>query len=170
MTNITRIFSTDRLLIRQLLLSDSDLFYKMMSDMQVMAPIPRPVLNRKDSDAKLEELIQAEPNGKKMVWAITEKANSDLIGIGGFLINSDGNPELAYRFRPAFWQKGYGTEVATGLLAYGFKTLNYHTIDADVSSENQRSINILEKIMTKVAVFWNEEDGCVDFRYRAMND
>lgn len=163
---MSTIFNTGRLQIRSLSLGDLDLFYEMMSDSRVTDPIPQPVLSKSESVEKLNQLIETEPFGEKMVWAITTLNNDDLIGICGFLINTDGNPEIAYRFRPEFWGKGYGTEVALNLLIYGFKVLEYTIIDGDAYSENEKSIKILGKFMTLVDEFWNEKDQCFDKRYR----
>ncbi|MFK8038359.1 MAG: GNAT family N-acetyltransferase [Crocinitomicaceae bacterium] len=163
---MSTIFHSERLTVRILAVEDKDLFYEMMSDPKVMDPIPQSVFSREDSDAKILELIKSKPVGEKMIWTITEKGANDLIGICGFLINSEGNRELAYRFRPQFWGKGYGTEVAKELLNYGFNTLNYKVIDADANKDNAKSIKILDKFMTKVNEFWNENDKCYDYRFR----
>ncbi|MFK8045837.1 MAG: GNAT family N-acetyltransferase [Crocinitomicaceae bacterium] len=160
------ILESDRLIIRSLMSADKDLFYEMMSDPEVMNPIPQALFSKDQSDQKLAELIEIEPQGEKLIWAIIEQGNNDLIGICGFLINTDGNRELAYRFRSNYWGKGYGTEVAKALLVHGFKELNYGIIDGDAWKENTKSVKILTKFMTKVDEFWNENDGCIDVRYR----
>ena len=163
---MSTIFNSKRLHVRFLSTTDKDLFYEMMSDPEVMNPIPQKVFSRNQSDAKLHELIGLAPHRKKMLWAITEKDSEALIGICGFLINSDNNYEIAYRFRKKFWGKGYGSEVAESILEYGFRTLNYSIIDADVNSENIRSIKILDKYMTLLTESWNHSDHCFDIRYR----
>ena len=160
------IFNSERLIIRSLNLKDKDLFYEMMSDPEVMNPIPQPVHSRKQSDIQLKKLIASKSLKDKLIWAISEQKTDEFIGICGFTINSDGNPEIAYRFRKDFWGVGYGTEVARALLHHGFHKMDYIIIDADAHVENSRSNKILDKLMTKISIFWNESEQCVDFRYR----
>ncbi|MBK8205816.1 MAG: GNAT family N-acetyltransferase [Planctomycetes bacterium] len=42
--------------------------------------------------------------------------------------------------RPEEWGKGYGREVARGMLRYGFDTLNLHRIHLRVNADNERGI------------------------------
>ncbi|MDX1349905.1 MAG: GNAT family N-acetyltransferase [Putridiphycobacter sp.] len=166
----TTLFETKNLFVRPLKLSDKELFYKLMSDPLVMDPIPQPVFNQKESDIKLHELIAAAKGRQKMIWGIFEQGNADLIGICGFLMNSSQNPELAYRFRPTFWGKGYGSDIAFALLNYGFTALKYDLIEADVHKKNTRSIKILQKYMKPLKTDWPKSDPSFDLRYRITKE
>ena len=159
------IFSTKRLHLRKLLASDTDLFFDMMGNPKVMNPVPRPAMNRAESDQKLAVLIDQADNSPTQIRAITEIGGQEFIGIAGFLINAENQHEIAYRLREKFWGIGYGTEIAKGLLANGFDTLNYQEIIGDVFIENIPSTKILEKFMTPVKEFFNENDQCIDRRY-----
>ena len=46
---------------------------------------------------------------------------------------------------PAFWGKGYATEVVKTIIKFGFENLKLHRIEAGVATENTRSIRVLEK-------------------------
>ena len=159
------IFQTTRLSIRKLTEFDTDNFFDMMGNPKVMNPVPRPAMTRVESDAKLTLLIELEPNSSTTVWAMTVKGNDELIGLCGFLKNDESQDELAYRIREKFWGVGYGTEVAKGLLIYGFTEKNCPLIIGDVYIENIPSIKILEKFMTVDKEFFNESDQCIDRRY-----
>jgi len=156
------IFQTIRLQIYKLKASDTDAFFDMMGNPKVMNPIPQEAMTHKQSDAKLAELLKYD-NPKVQVWAI--RFNDEFIGICGLLINDEGNPEVAYRLREAFWGEGFGTEIAKGLLDYGFGDLGFELITADVNITNIPSVKILEKFFIAVREFYNPKDKCTDRRY-----
>jgi ribosomal-protein-alanine N-acetyltransferase len=162
---IRMIFQTTRLSIRKLTELDTDNFFDMMGNSKVMNPVPRTAMTRAESDAKLALLIELEPNSSTTVWAMTVKGNDEFIGLCGFLKNDENQDELAYRLREKYWGVGYGTEVAKGLLTYGFEEKNFPVIIGDVYIENIPSIKILEKFMTAGTEFFNESDQCMDRRY-----
>jgi len=159
------IFETERLRVRQLSTNDAVLFFELMSNPNVMDPIPRKVLSRIESNAKLTELISLEKSSETKIWSLTEKGKDSLIGICGFLKNNENDDEMAYRLIERFWGKGYGTEIAKGLIDYSFENLNFEKITADVSTDNKKSSKILEKFMIPVREFFNKEDHCTDRRY-----
>ena len=159
------IFKTNRLIVRTLKQSDADSFYLMMSNPNVMNPIPQKVFTRVESDAKLSDLIAQESSSTKKLWAITEKENDTLIGICGLIKNDENDDEIVYRLSEVYWGIGYGTEIAKGLIHYAFEILKLYLLTADVNVENVKSAKILDKFMTPVREFFNEGDNCVDRRY-----
>lgn len=162
------IFNTQRLHIRQLKKEDSALFHQMMSDPEVMNPVPAKILSQSESELKLSELMTADKDHDTRIWCITEKGNKTLIGICGFLKNDEGNEEIAYRFLSKYWGKGFGTEIAQGLIEYGFTVIKAQKITADVNIENVRSEKILKKFLRPVKEFYNKKDDCTDRRYELL--
>lgn len=158
-------FETGRLLVRKLNTNDSKLFFELMSNPNVMNPIPQKVFTKIESDTKLNDLILLEESSKTKIWCLTEKGNDSLIGICGLLKNDENDNEIAYRLIERFWGKGYGTEIAKGLIEYSFENLNFEKITADVNIENKKSSKIIEKFMNPVREFFNKEDNCTDRRY-----
>lgn len=159
------IFETERLLVRKLNENDSDSFFELMSNPNVMNPIPQKVFSRIESDSKLTELISLEKSSELKIWSLTEKGKNTLIGFCGFLKNNENDDEIAYRLIERFWGKGYGTEIANGLIDYSFEILNLDRITADVNIENEKSSKILRKFMNPVREFYNKKDNCTDRRY-----
>jgi len=159
------IFETERLLVRELNTNDSELFFELMSNPNVMNPIPQKVFTRSESNAKLTELISLEKKSNTKIWSFTEKGSESFIGICGFLKNNENDDEIAYRLIERFWGKGYGTEIAKGLIEYSFRILNLEKITADVNTINKKSSKILDKFMNPVREFFNEKDNCTDRRY-----
>lgn len=159
------IFETKRLNVRHLTLVDSELYFDLMNNPNVMHPIPRKTMSKTESDAHLKVILENKNEAYKNVWAIEQKENSEFIGLCAFLRNNENQNEIGYRLREKHWQKGYGTEVTRGLINYGFHHLSMTSITADVAASNFKSIRILEKFMKFEKEFYNNEDQCVDKRY-----
>lgn len=159
------IFETARLFVRRLQESDVELFFDLMSNPNVMRMIPQTILNKEESDSQLKELIELEQSSDTKIWSLCQKSNGEFIGFAGFLKNTDSEDEIAYRLREKHWNKGFGTEIAKGLIDFGFTKMNTNLITADVFKENVKSIKILEKNFTLQKEFFNKEDNCVDRRY-----
>ncbi len=159
------IFETERLFVRKLQESDTNLFFDLMSNPNVMNSIPQSPFSREKSDSELKKIIAIEQTSNTKIWGLCEKTTNEFIGISGFLKNNETEDEIAYRIREKHWNKGYGTEIAKGLIDFGFTKLNLELITADVYVENIRSVKILEKFFTKKKEFFNEDDDCIDRRY-----
>jgi RimJ/RimL family protein N-acetyltransferase len=159
------IFQTERLVVRAFSESDKDLFFKMMSNPNVMNPIPQKVMTKTESDLKFEELLTAKNPSLRKLWALTEKESNEFIGLCGFLKNDEEEDEIAYRLMERCWGNGYGTEIAKGLIEFGFTEMQSNKITADVNIANLKSVKILEKFLNPVREFYNERDKCVDRRY-----
>jgi RimJ/RimL family protein N-acetyltransferase len=159
-----KIFETKRILVRNLQPQDADAYYDMMGNPNVMDLIPRPMMSRTESDAHLKGMLQnVTSNSDTRVWAM--EYGNELIGICAFLKNDQKEEEIGYRLREQFWQKGFGTEIAKGLIDFGFQELNMEKITADVAIQNLNSIKILEKLMSLQQEFYNPDDQCMDRRY-----
>jgi RimJ/RimL family protein N-acetyltransferase len=164
-----KIFETTRLLVRSLKDEDSEDYFEMMGNPNVMRLIPRKIMPRRGGNQHLYDFIknyQTSPNTK--VWGIETKNENEFIGLCAFLKNKDSEDEIGYRLREKHWRKGYGTEIAEGLISYGFEKLNLNKITADVNIVNLNSVKILEKLMSPVNEFLNESYSCIDRRYQIL--
>ncbi|PBQ30449.1 hypothetical protein CNR22_01265 [Sphingobacteriaceae bacterium] len=159
------LFETKRLYARPLKENDEAAFFDLMSNPNVMHPIPQKTFNKKESFAKLHELILLEKTSDTKIWSLCEKGKPELIGICGVLKNNDQEDEIAYRIREMFWGNGFGTEIAKGLIDYCFLNLRSSAVTADVCIDNSKSIKILTKYFTVKNEFFNAEDNCTDRRY-----
>jgi RimJ/RimL family protein N-acetyltransferase len=75
-------------------------------------------------------------------------ADSDAV-IGGCRIWIESaehrDASIGYSLARAYWDLGYATELARGLLRFGFETLGMHRIWAIVEPQNTASARVLEK-------------------------
>ena len=160
------IFETDRLIIRALHLNDKEAFFDMMSNPNVMSPIPREAMDRETSNEHFEMHYSIPKDPEKKVWAIASKEENTFIGLAAFLKNNNGEDEIGYRLREKYWGVGYGTETAKGLIDYGFNCLGIELITADVYIKNEPSVKILDKFFRRDCEFYNKADQCIDRRYK----
>jgi len=72
----------------------------------------------------------------------------NFIGVAGFSLSNNKFKlgEIYYKLDPAYWGKGYATELAKRLVVLGFDTLGLHKVEAGVATENTKSVKVLEKI------------------------
>jgi ribosomal-protein-alanine N-acetyltransferase len=159
------IFDTERLLIRTLKEEDSEYYFDMMGNPNVMNPIPRQVMTRESNNHLAICLKKVQNTSGTKVWAVELKTEKKFIGICAFLKNNENIDEIGYRLREKYWKKGFGTELTVGILKYGFEQMKMNEITADVDTRNLNSIKILEKFMKVKKEFFNRADNCIDRRY-----
>jgi ribosomal-protein-alanine N-acetyltransferase len=76
------------------------------------------------------------------VWAVIDRANSQLLGVCGFVDRA----EIGYIFGRATWGQGIATEAARACLWYGFERLGCEEIGAGAKRENVASLRVLKKL------------------------
>ncbi|MBB5638760.1 RimJ/RimL family protein N-acetyltransferase [Pedobacter cryoconitis] len=144
---------TDRLILREILLSDKDGMYELDND-----PLVHKYLGNQpvSSITQTEEAIafirkQYIDNGTGRL-AVIKKDTAEFIGWAGLKLvrgsynNHTNYYEVGYRFIQRFWGKGYATEAAQASLDYGFDGLKLHEIYAMADTGNTASKIVLEKI------------------------
>ena len=138
---------TSRLLLRRLVSSDAQEFFRTVGDPDVMrywAPGPdKSVQHTEHRISEIENHWKAHGFGD---WGVVEKGSGSLIGFSGlhYIANMD-KVNIGYAFEKSQWRKGFGYETCPIVLSYGFQTLALPEIVAVISPENQASIRLAEK-------------------------
>lgn len=85
-------------------------------------------------------------NRTQFGWSILIKATEEFIGEAGMRLSADRFKigEVYYNLMPAYWGKGYATEVVKRLIRFGFEDMKLHRIQAGVATGNVKSIKVLE--------------------------
>jgi len=143
------LIETDRLRLREFTIDDCQYVYELHSDHEVQKYTGEPVVT---------SLVEVEQGMKERTfkdynkhgfgrWAVFLKDTKEFIGWAGlkYLPEFD-KVDLGYRFKRAFWGKGYATESSVAILEYGFNTLNLECIIAIAMVENKASIRVMEKV------------------------
>jgi ribosomal-protein-alanine N-acetyltransferase len=83
------------------------------------------------------------------IWVLKEIVSGALVGRGGLrMVVYAGNNEveIAYGLLPAFWNRGFASEFARGLVDIGFEELGLAGLVSATSPENIASRRVLEKV------------------------
>ncbi|TRX16203.1 GNAT family N-acetyltransferase [Flavobacterium franklandianum] len=149
--NIT--LETERLILRELQLSDAEAFFAMDRNPNVHQYLWNKPVQKIE---KINEIIdsirkQYVENGIGR-FAIISKDTNEFIGWAGLKYNTEevNNKvnfyDIGYRLDEKFWGKGYASEATFAWLNYAFKTMNIKTMEAAAHTENIASNRILQKI------------------------
>jgi len=160
-------FESERLLFRELRLSDDKDLFELDSNPDVMRYLGTPPLTDIEQTRELIYGIRQQYIDYGIGrWAVILKATGEFIGWAGLkfikhLNGFDDNYDLGYRFKQQHWGKGYGYESAKAWIDFGFNEMKLDRISAYVDVENAASIRILEKCgLQFVNRFLDEGDVC----------
>lgn len=142
---------TERLLIRNWEDRDRDLFFRINSDEQVMAffPFRR---TRAEADAFLDRLRSSIDRNGFGFTALGNLETGACIGFAGLNRQSvvptlpPDTVEIGWRLAAEYWGKGYVTEAAEALLAFGFRDLGLDEIVSFAVWNNDRSTAVMKRI------------------------
>lgn len=163
------VFQTDRLTIRQMKESDKNEFHELLTKPEIVHPIPHAPYDDVRVDERFALYTSQGLNylkEKGSCWAVTERVSEEMIGLALLLTNDEGTRELGYRFRTEYWNKGYGTEVARGLIHFCFTVLNLDQLSADANLDNVASNRILRKFMRWEKEVYEKQFDSLNNRYQ----
>src|SRR5262249_8336012 len=142
------ILETERLLLREFVMDDVEVFYCLGTD---------PVVTRYTGDGgfttieQAREVLCARPLADYRKygfgrWACVLKQSGAVIGFAGLTCLEDlKEVDLGYRLLPAHWGAGLATEASRATIRYGFDKLDLAEIIGLVAPENVASVRVLEK-------------------------
>lgn len=143
------IVETERLLLRTFSLDDADFVLRLVNDPSWIEFIGNHMVEN------LEDACNYILNGPLAMYdeygfslCMTElKTDGTPIGVCG-LVKRDSLPEvdLGFALLPEFCGRGYGSEAAAAILAFGRSQLRIQRVLAITMPENQRSIQLLERL------------------------
>ncbi|HMQ63075.1 MAG TPA: GNAT family N-acetyltransferase [Flavilitoribacter sp.] len=98
----------------------------------------------------IRSTVEAARSGdqKNFGWTINLKSSGMFIGEAGLSVTNDRfrMGEIYYNLLPEFWGQGFATEAVKTIIKFGFEELRLHRIEAGVTTDNQMSIKVLEKV------------------------
>lgn len=153
---------TERLLLRQWRESDREPFAAMNADPRVMEHFAAP-LSGSDSDAFADRIAAHFVERGFGLWAIEIPGVAPFAGFCGLSVPTFTAPfapcvEIGWRLAAERWDRGYATEAARAVLAYGFGTLAPAEIVSFTTTANVRSRRVMERIGM-------QHDSADDFDY-----
>ncbi|SEK56932.1 Protein N-acetyltransferase, RimJ/RimL family [Aquimarina amphilecti] len=140
------ITETNRLILRELQLSDARNFFLLNADSEVLKHTgDLSFKSIQDAEKFLKDYQEYKNHGFGR-WAVLLKDTNEFIGWCGLKRNEEKYIDIGFRFFKNKWNKGYATESAIATLTYGFNHLHLNEIIGRVASENKSSIKVLEKL------------------------
>jgi RimJ/RimL family protein N-acetyltransferase len=141
---------TDRLVLREMCLADE-------AELQAYRARPEHIRYQAvepdkagDAAPRVRHYLQHRGSGasrRLYVYIARERSRNALIGeIGLSCFAHPALGVLGFGVAADHWGKGYATEMAARLIAFGFGALDMHRISADVAVENTACRRVLEKI------------------------
>ncbi len=152
---------TERLIIRPWRDEDRAPFAEMCADPRVMEYLPH-VLDRAESNAKIDRHIGDQKADGFCFWALEERATGVFTGYTGlrrvdYKAHFTPAVEIGWRLPVTFWGRGFATEAARACLAYGFGTLDLPEIVAITAPGNVRS----RAVMQRIGMTWDPSDDFI---------
>jgi ribosomal-protein-alanine N-acetyltransferase len=144
------ILETDRLILRQLVITDTNEIFALRSDESVNRYLDRhPSKSIEDAKSFIQAVTENVKKNDSIYWAIT--LSGKLIGTICLFEFADDNSkaEIGYELLPIYQGKGLMQEAASKVLKFGFRHIGLNSIEAYTHSENQNSIRLLEKLNFK---------------------
>ncbi len=139
---------TERLELRSATPEDAPNLVSLFSSPEVLRylpPIPPFTLEQASQAIARRMKMEAELGYAPLI--ILTKDNRRFIGSGGVVPVKDApDVEIAYHFLPSAWGKGYATEAAAAILAFGFEGVRLKEIIGLTFPDNVASWRVLEKV------------------------
>ena len=123
---------TERLILRDFVIDDWPAVLACQCDSRYLRFYPRTDRTQAEVLGSVQMFLdqQAERPRRNFQWAVTLRANGQLIGNCGIRQKSENEWEadIGYELAPDYWGKGYPTEAAMAIIDFGFQELKLHRI------------------------------------------
>jgi ribosomal-protein-alanine N-acetyltransferase len=140
---------TERLLLRPLRASDAPAIFAIRSNATVMRyHTSPPWTDRELAVSFVARNVAAMQSGEYLSLGLECQDNQSLIGTCCFFdINKQcKRAEIGYELLHDAWGKGFMHEALVALLGYGFSSLKFNRVEADIHPDNVNSAKSLERL------------------------
>ena len=140
--------TTNRLLLREILASDSKEMLLLRSSEIIMQYIDRPRAKTETDALNYIQIINTNLyNNIGITWGIALKEDNKLIGTIGYwrMQKEDCRAEIGYMLHNDFQRQGLMQEAFDAVIDYGFNEMHLHSVEANINPSNTASSKILEK-------------------------
>lgn len=143
---MSRIFETERLIVRLFTEADQNNFYHLNGNPVVVRYIREPK-SREECDAFLVQIMEdARLHPLYGRWAVVEKLTGSFVGSFAIIpVDETEEMQLGYALLTEHWGKGFATELSKGGLEYVFGKTPLELIHAYVEKPNIASRMVLLK-------------------------
>lgn len=138
---------TPRLVLRRIEERDREAIFRMFGNPEAMRFWSAPAWTRPELAAAWIERVHAAFEAREAIrWAIVRRESDNFVGTCTFFNIDPQNrrAEVGYILDRAAWGQGVMREALTAMLAYGFRAVGLHRIEADIDPRNAASVRALE--------------------------
>lgn len=144
-----KVLETDRLILRWLTVDDAEFIFRLLNEPSFIQFIGDKGVRTIDDarDYILNGPVASYERFGFGLYLAELKDGRVPIGISGLVKRESlADVDVGFALLPEFWSKGYASESASAVLAYGRKTFGLKRLVAITSKDNVASINVLEKL------------------------
>jgi len=141
-------FTTDRLHVRPIELTDAKALFEIKSDRRVTERYGQKPDSWEEVQAWVQDRLADKSRRGSIYWVFTLKGDETAIGSCCYWNFEPGfrTAEIGYELHRAHWRKGIMTEALPPIFSYGFAGLGLHRIEARPLAENTPSRKLLLKL------------------------
>jgi [ribosomal protein S5]-alanine N-acetyltransferase len=141
------VLETENLILKAVTHADAAAFLDMRSNTTVMQYIPRPIMqNAEEATTFIDNCIDNIAQNEYIHWGIYYKSQpNEMLGSIGYYRTQLAHyrSEIGYSLREKYFSKGIMQEAIATVIAYGFETIQLHTIEAVIDPANIASQKLL---------------------------
>ena len=155
------VFETPRLLARRIGRGDVEAMLAVYGDAETVRWVDDGTpLQRQGCERWVEITLRNYASRGYGMFALEERGSGEIIGFCG-LVHPNGQEiaEIKYALSREQWGKGYATEAARALLAWGFSEFGITEVIATAAPENAASHNVLLKAGLRRGELRRNDDG-----------
>jgi ribosomal-protein-alanine N-acetyltransferase len=139
---------TDRLILRKMILGDTEAVFAYASDPEVTRYVIWDAHRTiEDPETFLRSVAERYENAEVADWGIVYKGNGRFIGgcgiVGWDLENA--RAEIGYVLSRQYWGQGLMPEAVRAMIAFGFEKMGLNRLEARCITENTASARVMEK-------------------------
>jgi ribosomal-protein-alanine N-acetyltransferase len=151
------ILETEHLILKRFEKTDAVAMFQLRSNAALMKYICRPLQTSiNEAEELINKINELIIKNTGINWAIYLKTEQKIIGSVSFhkIDKENYRGEIGYFLLPNYWQKGIISEAISTVLNFGFNTLQFHSVEAQIDPDNIASERVLNKFkFTKEAYF-----------------
>lgn len=171
------ILETERLILRELQLSDADALFEMDNNPNVHLYLGNePVQSIDKVDDYIKSIQNQYIRNRIGRFAVVLKETNEVMGWAGikFVTEPENNHvnfyDIGFRLQEKHWRKGYALESATAWLDYGFNQMKIQVMNASAHVDNKGSNAILQKIgMIQKGQYFYDDLPCYWYELKNPN-
>ena len=157
-----KIIETERLLLKNYIEEDKEHLVSLLTNAAVMKHVDIGVFPVEKANELWIKLIERSyPQGIRTIWAVFAKDDSRYVGHAAIRPRPTKTEdwEISYMLKTEEWGKGFATEIARRLIAYGFDELNLTGVVATIDDDNFGSIKVVEKAGMNFSHYEYDDEG-----------